>query len=74
MIIARDCPASMVNVAGAETPTMLVATTVNVKLPLSTGIPEIMPVFGSNDRPVGRLPLTINQVMGMEPFAVNWPE
>ena len=40
--------------------TVTVKLTVPVKVPL--GLPEITPVLAFNDRPVGRLPVVIDQV------------
>lgn len=69
--MASASPASITNCTGVEFPAMFEATTVNVNLPLASGVPVIAPVFWFSDKPVGRLPLVIVHVMGVEPVAVN---
>ena len=57
--IERARPASMINVLGAELPAVLLATTVKVKVPVASGVPEITPVVEFRDNPVGKLPLVM---------------
>jgi hypothetical protein len=51
-------------------PALLVALTVKLNVPAAVGVPEIIPVVESA-KPVGRLPLDIDHVMGAVPVAVS---
>ena len=51
-------------------PTLLVALTVKVKVPIADGVPEISPVVESV-KPVGRFPLSNDQVIGVVPVAAS---
>ena len=52
-------------------PTELVALTLKLNVPVAVGVPEITPVDVSKTKPVGNLPLEIDQVIGVVPVAVN---
>ncbi len=51
-----------------SSPSVLLALTVNEKLPDSVGIPEIIPEFDS-DKPLGKVPLVFSHVIGVVPDA-----
>jgi hypothetical protein len=52
-------------------PTEFVALAVKFNVPVFVGVPEIMPVFVSKLKPVGSLPLEIDQVIGVVPVATS---
>ena len=69
----------MVIIGGAETiivkafvsfPTLLVAFTVKLKVPVVVGVPDITPAVES-DKLLGKLPLSNVHEIGVVPVAVN---
>jgi hypothetical protein len=57
--------------AFATFPLLFDALTVKLAVPAVLGIPEIMPVLASRDKPFGSAPLSRLHVMGAVPVAVN---
>ena len=55
-----------------EYPAALVALTVNVNVPAFVGVPEITPLELLSDKPVGSVPLTLDQVRGVVPLAAKF--
>jgi hypothetical protein len=53
-------------------PAALVAVTVYEDEPGVVGVPEMIPVAGSNVSPVGRVPAVMVNVIGAVPDAVTW--
>ena len=51
-------------------PTLLVAFTVKLEVPATVGVPDITPAAESV-KPVGRLPLANDHVIGVVPVAVS---
>ena len=60
---------TMLNTFVSE-PALLVAVTVNPKLPAVVGVPEITPPDES-DNPAGRLPVVTAHVIGVAPVAAS---
>jgi hypothetical protein len=52
-------------------PAEFVALTVKLNVPAVVGVPEIAPEFMFKPKPVGRLPLVMDQVIGVVPVAVS---
>jgi len=52
-------------------PAVLVALTVKLDVAAVVGVPEIMPVVSARFKPVGNVPLSRLQVMGVVPVAAN---
>ena len=52
-------------------PALFVALTVKLNVPTVVGVPDISPVFGSRDKPGGRLPLSLDQFIGTVPVALR---
>jgi len=52
-------------------PAELVALTVKLYVPAAVGVPVIAPVVPFKLKPTGRLPLFIDQVIGVVPVALN---
>ena len=48
------------------------ALIVNLNVPSTIGVPEITPVDAFKLKPVGRLPLIIDQVIGVIPFTLSF--
>ena len=49
-------------------PAAFAALTVKLGAPAAVGVPEINPVLGFKLKPAGRLPLGIDQVIGLAPL------
>jgi len=47
------------------------ALTVKLNVPVAVGIPVIAPLVSFKLRPVGNVPLSIDQVIGVEPVALS---
>ena len=58
--------------AFVELPALFVALTENLDVPSVVGVPEINPVFAFRLKPAGKLPLTIDQVIGVVPVAARY--
>ena len=52
-------------------PAVFVALTEKLNVPAVDGVPEITPVVEFKLKPVGRLPLAIDHVIGVVPFALR---
>ena len=52
-------------------PVVFVALTVKLDVPIVVGVPVIAPDVSFKLKPAGRLPLAIDQVIGVVPVAVN---
>ena len=52
-------------------PAELVALTVKLDVPITVGMPVIVPVVSFRLKPVGSVPLDIDQVIGVVPVAVS---
>ena len=52
-------------------PAELVALTVKLDVPVTVGMPVIVPVVSFKFMPVGNVPLDIDQVIGVVPVAVS---
>jgi hypothetical protein len=52
-------------------PAEFVALTVKFSVPVTVGVPEIIPVAVFKLKPVGSLPLDIDQVIGVVPVALR---
>ena len=52
-------------------PALFVALTVKLNVSIDVGVPVIAPVVAFRLRPVGRLPLAIDHVIGVVPVAAS---
>ena len=52
-------------------PAEFVALTEKLKVPIAVGVPEITPVVSLKLKPVGSLPLDIDQVIGVVPATLS---
>ena len=72
VVIVGAVPADSITILSAlvSLPAVFVALTVKVNVPVAVGVPEITPP-SLNVKPVGRLPLSSDHVIGVVPFAFN---
>ena len=52
-------------------PAVFCTLAVKLNVPIVNGVPDIIPVTPFKLKPVGRLPLAIDQVTGIVPFAIS---
>ena len=64
-------PATTIVNCFVSLPATFAALTVKLDAPAAVGVPQINP-FVSNVKPAGRLPLVIDQVIGVDPFAKRY--
>ena len=52
-------------------PAVFCALTVMLNVPVAVGVPDIAPVVSVKFRPIGSVPLSIDQVIGVVPVAAS---